>query len=125
MSEEEKEGPGFVIKDRRHSQNPEEEVEESSAQAESGDEAGTPPEDFAIDFSTFILSLTSSAFYHLGDLADPESGEKKVDLPAVRQTIDILLLLKEKTTGNLKEEESKLLEQLIYELQMKFVAANK
>tara|TARA_B100000686_G_C16012601_1_gene582002 strand:- start:44 stop:412 length:369 start_codon:yes stop_codon:yes gene_type:complete len=122
MSEEEKEEPGFVIKDRRHSQNPEEDSEESSMP----DDRGEPePKDFAIDFSTFVLSLTSSAFYHLGDLADPESGEKKIDLPAVKQTIEILLLLKEKTAGNLNEEEEKLLEQLIYELQMKFVAVNK
>ena len=69
--------------------------------------------------------MTSSAFYHLGDIADPQSGEKKVDLVAVKQTIDILVMLKEKTSNNLKDEEHKLLEQLIYELQMKYLAANK
>ena len=125
MDQKDKEEPGFVIKDRRHSQNVEEEIEESPPETIDQVEIGTPPEKFSIDFSTFILSLTSSAFYHLGDLADPESGEKKVDLPAVKQTIEILLLLKEKTIGNLQEDEAKLLEQLIYELQMKFVAAKK
>ena len=123
--EEEKEDSGFVIKDRRHSQNQGEDVEESTTESVGEEESGSVPQDFEINFSTFVLSLTSSAFYHLGDLADPESGEKKVDLSAVKQTIDILLLLKEKTAGNLNEEESKLLEQLVYELQMKFVAANK
>ena len=71
------------------------------------------------------MSLTSSAFYHLGDIADPETGKTETNLPAVQQTIDMLIMLKEKTQGNLSEEEGKLLEQLIYELQMKFVAKNK
>jgi hypothetical protein len=71
------------------------------------------------------MSLTSSAFYHLGDIADPETGKTETNLPAVQQTIDMLLMLKEKTQGNLNEEEAKLLEQLIYELQMKFVQKSK
>jgi len=129
MSEEEKEDPGFVIKDRRHSQKSEEEIEKDkntpATDASSQTEAQENLKDFPIDFSTFVLSLTSSAFYHLGDITDPQSGEKKVDLVAVKQTIDILVMLNEKTSGNLKDEESKLLEQLIYELQVKYVAANK
>jgi hypothetical protein len=80
---------------------------------------------FQVDFSTFIMSLTSSAFYHLGDMADPTTGKKEVNLPAVQQTIDMLIMLKEKTKGNLKEDENKLLEQLIYELQVKYVDKTK
>ena len=129
MSQEDKEGSGFVIKDHRHSQKSAEEIEKDKNAAPVESQAQTEAEenlkDFPIDFSTFVLSLTSSAFYHLGDIADPQSGEKKVDLVAVKQTIDILMMLKEKTTGNLKDEEYKLLEQLTYELQMKYVAANK
>ena len=71
------------------------------------------------------MSLTSSAFYHLGDIADPETGKTETNLPAVQQTIDMLIMLREKTQGNLTEEEAKLLEQLVYELQMKFVAKSK
>jgi hypothetical protein len=71
------------------------------------------------------MSLTSSAFYHLGDIADPETGKTETNLPAVQQTIDMLMMLREKTQGNLTEEEAKLLEQLVYELQMKFVAKSK
>ena len=71
------------------------------------------------------MSLTSSAFYHLGDIADPETGKMETNLPAVNQTIDMLTMLREKTKGNLNEEENKLLEQLIYELQMKYVAKTK
>jgi hypothetical protein len=71
------------------------------------------------------MSLTSSAFYHLGDIADPETGKTETNLPAVQQTIEMLIMLKEKTEGNLSEEEGKLLEQLIYELQMKFMKKSK
>jgi hypothetical protein len=123
MSDEIK-GPGFVFRDKRGSQESEEEPKRDSPgdQRQPGD---MPPDEPRIDFSTLLLSLASSAFYHLGDIADPNSGEKKVDLAAVRQTIDILVMLKEKTRGNLSEEEKKLIEQLIYELQMKYVAHGK
>jgi hypothetical protein len=130
MSNEDKaEGDGFVIKDSRSSQLSEEEAEthetqESSEPAEAGaDQKNQQP--FQIDFSTFIMSLTSSAFYHLGDIADPETGKTETNLPAVHQTIDMLTMLRGKTQGNLNEEENKLLEQLIYELQMKYVAKTK
>jgi len=129
MSDEEIEGEGFVFKDNRSSQLSEDEALDQDSQAEAQkkdptkEQAASQP--FKIDFSTFIMSLTSSAFYHLGDIADPETGKTETNLPAVQQTIDMLIMLKEKTQGNLSEEEGKLLEQLTYELQMKFVAKNK
>lgn len=130
MSKKDKaEGDGFVIKDNRSSQLSEEEADthetqESSAPTEaSADQQNQQP--FQIDFSTFIMSLTSSAFYHLGDIADPETGKTETNLPAVHQTIDMLTMLREKTQGNLNAEENKLLEQLVYELQMKYVAKSK
>ena len=121
MSDEIK-GLGFVFRDKRGSQQPDEDVKHETARGK--DEPGPEEKsskDFQIDFSTLILSLTSSAFYHLGDMPDPKSGEKKVDLAAVKQTIDILIMLKEKTKGNLNEDEKRLMEQLIYELQMKYM----
>ena len=120
------EGEGFVIKDKRSSQISEEdaatqkEPEKPSAQ-DSGPEPAAGEGNFQIDFSTFVLSLTSSAFYHLGDMPDPTTGQTETNLPAVQQTIDMLLMLKEKTTGNLNADEAKLLDQLIYELQIKYV----
>jgi hypothetical protein len=130
MSKDDKaEGDGFVIKDSRSSQLSEEEAEthetqDSSEPAKVGaDQKNQQP--FQIDFSTFIMSLTSSAFYHLGDIADPETGKTETNLPAVHQTIDMLTMLRGKTQGNLNEEENKLIEQLIYELQMKYVAKTK
>jgi hypothetical protein len=58
-------------------------------------------------------------------MPDPSTGKKEVNLPAVQQTIDMLVMLREKTKGNLKEDEEKLIEQLIYELQVKYVAKTK
>ena len=128
MSDEEIEGEGFVFKDSRSSQISEDEAQDQDAKAESSKSEPTqkePQEPFKIDFSTFIMSLTSSAFYHLGDIADPETAKTETNLPAVQQTIDMLIMLREKTQNNLTQEETKLLEQLIYELQMKFVAKSK
>ncbi|MBT5653487.1 MAG: DUF1844 domain-containing protein [Nitrospina sp.] len=126
MSDEETEGEGFVFKDSRSSQISEDEATDQDAQVEpDGPASEQAQQPFKIDFSTFIMSLTSSAFYHLGDIADPETGKTETNLPAVQQTIDMLIMLREKTQGNLNEEEAKLLEQLIYELQMKFVAKTK
>jgi len=132
MSEKENvEGEGFVIKDKRSSQiseddatfQDEQETKDQEKQTGSSKEKETEP--FQVDFSTFIMSLTSSAFYHLGDMPDPSTGKKEVNLPAVQQTIDMLIMLREKTKGNLKEDEKKLLEQLVYELQVKYVAKTK
>jgi len=132
MSEKQNlEGEGFVIKDKRSSQiseddatfQDEQETKDQEKQTDSSKEKKTEP--FQVDFSTFIMSLTSSAFYHLGDMPDPSTGKKEVNLPAVQQTIDMLIMLREKTKGNLKEDEKKLLEQLVYELQVKYVAKTK
>jgi hypothetical protein len=131
MSEENVEGEGFVIKDKRSSQISEDnaaflddqEIKDQEKQTDPSEKKETEP--FQIDFSAFIMSLTSSAFYHLGDMPDPSTGKTETNLPAVQQTIDMLIMLREKTNGNLKEDESKLIEQLIYELQVKYVAKSK
>jgi hypothetical protein len=132
MSEKENvEGKGFVIKDNRSSQISEDnaaflddqETKDQEKQTDISKKKETEP--FQIDFSAFIMSLTSSAFYHLGDMPDPSTGKTETNLPAVQQTIDMLIMLREKTKGNLKEDEIKLIEQLIYELQVKYVAKTK
>ncbi|HTP50610.1 MAG TPA: DUF1844 domain-containing protein [Anaeromyxobacteraceae bacterium] len=75
----------------------------------------------AIDFSTFILSLGSSALVHLGEMAHPEAKEHQENLLLARQTIDILAMLEEKTRGNLTPEESRFLLDLLSELRLRFV----
>ena len=79
-----------------------------------------------ISFAAFVLSLAHTAAVHFGDIPDPVSGQKsEVNLPAAQQMIDILALLEEKTRGNLGAEERQLLEQLVYELRLRYVEATK
>ncbi|BDG03595.1 DUF1844 domain-containing protein [Anaeromyxobacter oryzae] len=76
----------------------------------------------AIDFYTFVLSLASSAFVHLGDAPHPETGEPApADLPLAKQTIDILAMLRVKTKGNLTPEEEKFMENLLTDLRLRYV----
>jgi len=90
---------------------------EESEPSESG-EATLP----AIDFSTFVLSLSTTALVHMGLVSDPETGQVlEADRATAQQTIDTLEMLREKTGGNLDAEEAKLLENLLYELRMRFV----
>ena len=84
--------------------------------------AGESSEPPAIDFSTFILSLSTTALYQMGLASDPTTGRTaKPDALLARQTIDTLEMLREKSRGNLDAEEEKLLDSLIYELRMRFV----
>ena len=80
----------------------------------------------AINFVAFVLSLAHTAAVHFGDIPDPVSGTKvDANLPAAQQMIDILALLEEKTRGNLTAEERQLLEQVLFELRLRFVEATK
>jgi hypothetical protein len=75
-----------------------------------------------VDFSTFVLSLATAALYQLGVLPDAGTGEPVPADPLVaRQTLETLEMLREKTQGNLSEEERKLLDSLLYDLRMRFV----
>jgi hypothetical protein len=75
-----------------------------------------------IDFYTFVLSLGSSAFVHLGDAPHPETGEAvPANLPLAKQAIDILVMLREKTRGNLTPEEEKFMENLLTDLRLRYV----
>jgi hypothetical protein len=77
----------------------------------------------AIDFYTFVLSLASSAFVHLGEAPHPDTGEPgKPELRLAQQSIDILAMLEVKTKGNLTAEEEAFLENLLTDLRLRFVA---
>jgi hypothetical protein len=76
----------------------------------------------AISFAAFVLSLAHTAAVHFGDVPDPVTGtHSPANLPAAQQMIDILSLLEQKTRGNLTAEERQLLDQLLYELRLRFV----
>ena len=77
-----------------------------------------------LSFTEFVFSLARSAAIHFGDLPDPVSGGPvEPNLGGAAQMIEILALLEQKTRGNLTAEERGLLEQLLYELRMRFVEA--
>lgn len=154
MSEEEKQDQGFRVSDRRRfagsegGKAPQEEKapegdkkppESQEAAGEKPDaagqeEAGKKPEAEKreertalpeINFATFVISLCSSALIHLGIAPDPITGEQQKDLAIAKQTIDMLAMLQEKTRGNLTEEEAQLLESMLYDLRMRYVAESK
>ncbi|MFW6112691.1 MAG: DUF1844 domain-containing protein [Thermodesulfobacteriota bacterium] len=130
MTEEDK---GYTVEDRRYLHKSEEEKakirEEEAAARQTPDEA--PPEEVPktaqempqpeITFTSFLISLSSSAFIHLGEIPDPATGETNQDLPLAKQTIDLLGLLREKTRYNLREEEEKLFDHLLYDLRMRYL----
>jgi hypothetical protein len=113
-TEEKRTGPGFTMTDLPGGEP--NSVKDGGETKSTGDTA-------SIDFSTFVLSLGTSALYQLGQVADPESGtpRREPNRPLARQTIDTLEMLAEKTRGNLDSGEAKLLESILYELHMKFV----
>lgn len=75
-------------------------------------------------FTGFILSLATTAAVHFGDIADPNTGEKiEPNLPAAAQMIELIALLQEKTKGNLIEPEERLVDDLLYELRLRYVQA--
>jgi uncharacterized protein DUF1844 len=82
------------------------------------------PESQGLSFTAFVLSLASTAAIHFGDLPDPVTGKSgEVDIDGASQMIEILALLDQKTRGNLTAEERQVLEQVLYELRMRYVQA--
>lgn len=122
------EDKGYTVQDRRFLHLSEEEKakvrEEEEARQAASAEAKEPPKDMPlpeITFSSFLISLGSSAFIHLGDIPDPATGEIDKALPLAKQTIDLLGLLREKTRNNLREDEEKLFDHLLYDLRLRYV----
>ena len=131
------EGKGFVIKDRRSfdedgelkagEEAPEKKTEkgkEGKREEAKGEETRRVPFP-EVSFSTLIFSLSSSALLHMGEIADPQTGENRKDLPLAKHTIDTIAMLKAKTVGNLDEEEGKFLENILTDLRWRYVKAAK
>jgi len=86
------------------------------------DEAEAPSEP---DLRGLFMMLASSAVISMGEAADPVTGERRQDMDQAREAIDLLLLLRARTEGNRTELESQFLEELLYDLQLRFVRATK
>ncbi|MDF1564218.1 MAG: DUF1844 domain-containing protein [Deltaproteobacteria bacterium] len=131
-ADEKKAGEGFTVNDRRRVRSEAPEAAPAHAEAPKESEAN-PAEEHRprkgegelppVDFSTFVLSLASSALVHLGEVVHPETGEPARNLPLARQTIDMLAMLQEKTRGNLSKDEATYLESILYDLRLRCVAA--
>jgi hypothetical protein len=119
----------FVVRDKRFSAPKEEKgesqvkeapkVEETSDQDASAQQGPLPE----IDFTNFVLSLSTSALIQLGEIQDPFTQKAEKHLPLAQQTIDLIGMLKEKTKGNLSPEEEKVIEYVLYDLRMRYVKA--
>ena len=135
---------GFQVRDRRRFTETGEVRDDAEAQAESqappvspaateipkaksAEEPPPPPamdrEDVPLDISlsTFLISLSTQALMCLGDIPNPMTGKPEPDLTAVRELIDIISMLQEKTRGNLDAQETRLFEKILYDLRMRFV----
>lgn len=80
------------------------------------------PHESQTSFLAFVMSLATTAAVHFGDIEDPSLGASQRNLPAAAQMIDLLAMLQEKTKGNLDAEEQQFLDQVLYELRMRYIA---
>ena len=74
-----------------------------------------------VSFISFILSLNTTALFHLGEIPHPETRQKVLDVELARHAIDTLAMLEQKTKGNLNSEEQELISRMVYELKMRFI----
>jgi len=121
---------GFVIRDRRGRSEdapaasapptppaPEPAPAESRHSDEHG-HAGHLP----VNFSSFVISMGSSALMLMGEQLDPQQPAMPLNLPQAKEIIDLLSMLEEKTRGNLTPDEQVVMKDMLYALRMKFVS---
>ena len=97
-------------------------VDESWKQTVSPDTPETKPRNKTdLSFSNFVTSLAVQALICMGEFKAPGTDKPEINLEAAKEAIDLLLLLKEKTKGNLTPEEETLMTSVIPDLQLKFV----
>jgi hypothetical protein len=141
--EEKKQGKGFTVQDRRRFSETGESRDDSqpSAQVDDGDQIKPTKESPTsqastqaqaqesplpeINFSTFVISLSTQALMHLGEIENPLTGKVEPDVLVAKQMIDIIGMLREKTRGNLNAGEDRLIEDILFDLRMKYVEAVK
>ena len=140
MTEESDAPRGFKVNDKRRftdegeareeqATNPvqapaEESVPEPQPEPNAGGESEERREELpSINFSTFIISLSTQALMHLGEMNNPVTGTVEKDVAVAKQTIDIIGMLGEKSKGNLDETEEQLLREVLYNLRMRYVEA--
>lgn len=73
-------------------------------------------------FTDFVMNIASSAFIYLGLVEHPATGRRQVDMMAAKETIDLLMMLREKTNGNLSPGEERFFDELLADLKTQFVS---
>ena len=133
MEEEEQGERSFTVSDRRFSarheseDRPSERPEAAASSTERPTKAPPPvtephsTEAEGMNFASFLISLGTQAFMHLGDIPNPLTQQREKELPAAKQMIDLLGILQTKTQGNLSAEEERLLQQLLLDLRLRYV----
>jgi len=140
MADEKNEPSGFKVVDRRAF------TVEGSRREESQSEVRTPepsppaekaprpqriespepePSDEPSGFETLVSYLSTTAMFQLGVISGPGGERIPADMPNAHRTIDLLEVLQEKTSGNLTPQESRLLDDVLYELRMTFMELQK
>jgi hypothetical protein len=134
---EKQEGKGFTVQDRRRfspesgeareaSEEPKDFTMPGGIESESQSKTQASHESLPeINFSTFIISLSTQVLMHLGEIPNPLGGKSETDIPVAKQMIDIVGMLQEKTRGNLDAGEERLVEDILFDLRMKYVEAVK
>jgi hypothetical protein len=140
--EEKKEGKGFTVQDRRRFSETGDSRDDAPSSTDAGDRVETKATEDStsqspgkteeqqtalpeINFSTFVISLSTQALMHLGEIANPLTGKVEPDGAVAKQMIDIIGMLREKTRGNLNSGEDRLIEDILFDLRMKYVEAVK
>lgn len=125
MSENEKQDKPKIIVDSDWKEQAKKEKEELARKAEQesqqsprGGQGQAPPKP---DFITHCASLATQAMISMGAIAHPLTGQAQVDHAQARYVIDTLEMLKEKTQGNLDDEEARTLDSLVSELKLVWV----
>ncbi len=132
--ERSEEGQDFTVVDKRERRASEGGGEPTAAGRPSPPRAEPPPAasqeiheapGITPDLTSLFLMLGTSAMIHLGAAPDPVTGQSLRDLGQARYTIDLLGLLKDKTEGHRSPEESQLLDDLLYDLRMRYLQESK
>jgi Domain of unknown function (DUF1844) len=116
----------FKVTDRRRRQDAEDQPVETPKDTKSPPQPGPPPTPSRDrSLAGLFMMLASSAVVALGHAPDPLTGQRQTDLVQAADAIELLVLLREKTEGNRSDEETRILDELIYDLQLRYVHVTK
>ena len=115
----------FKVTDRRRRQETEDSLQPATSSAEAPPTPVPPGPPAERSLAGLFMMLASSAVVALGHAPDPLTGQRQTDLVQAAEAIDLLLLLREKTEGHRSDGESRMLEELIYDLQLRYVHVTK